>query len=214
VKSEKWDPYCRWTRSLGADDTVITFNYDRVLEFTEPPKATVIIDDESFKRAARLQHCRIFKLHGSVDWKKTPDGIVPTKDPLFALKCDAGEIAIATPGPTKADHSDTKPLDGLWSIAMESISAADRVVFVGYRFPPTDAIARQRILDAIRGASRQLECRVVLGQSTNDEQRINGLLQFALQAREGWPGRVVQGAVYVEPMFAEDFFGVVRRDLL
>jgi hypothetical protein len=172
VRQERWRPFRRWALSLTPEDTIVSFNYDLVLEKlgrwrTERAPGVVSpihvvhpchnLDPKQFEGATR-----ILKLHGSVDWKKTKKSVqlaggetitrvtvTVGKDEWHALDCADEELAIATPGPSK--ELESLEFESIWGLAMVAIRAADVVALLGYSFPATDAFAKTVLLDAIGG---------------------------------------------------------------
>ena len=137
------------------------------------------------------------------------------------------EVALATPGPTKHEAADE--LEVLWNTAIERLEEADVVVFVGFRFPPSDARARKRLLSALAtnhyGKGHHLSLHVVLGQDRSDPRivRLERLLTDTMDrgARMAAslppsdinttiirPAHVRTYRLTVHPLFAEDFFTV------
>src|ERR1019366_4586399 len=203
VLREQWEPFVAWAcKSLTSNDTVITFNYDLVVEKLAEQR------DEFLRRVKRDVHSLkvllpghlddanewsgsvpLLKLHGSVDWckhygRKGGDMDIVRTEPFFALDGPPEDIAIATPGPTKRQEADG--FKGLWDLAFDALKRADVIVFLGYRFPETDAYARATLLRAIgeNGAkgnsetSKQLSLHVFLGNgdtSTPDAARLESL---------------------------------------
>jgi hypothetical protein len=234
--SERVLPYMRWIKHLIAPgDTIVSFNYDRLVEILDAANGARVVhtwlpntDDADEPGVATL-----LKLHGSVDWKKDPRGYIRKDDPRFAMFGGDRELAIATPGPGKLSES-SQTFRGLWTRAGQELSTADAIVFIGYRFPETDAHARGELLqkigantvDAGTGERKLLPIHVVLGNSTDSERhsaRLSSLLEFVCRAA----GRVTTSAggaptvscpyfsISRHPLFAQDFLSVVRRkDLL
>jgi hypothetical protein len=102
---------------------------------------------------------------------------------------------------------------------------ADAIVFVGYRFPPTDAEARKKLLSAIEGNNKgaprhHLKVHIVLGPKLSDDvERLHGLIEAVLlraKRTQGSPvgrgGRTFE--IHAHRMFAEDFFTVWSQTLL
>lgn len=189
LHSEKWIPYETWWQRLTPDrkHTIITFNYDLVIErlALSIPKLAVV--EPSGVAAAPLNSIPLLKLHGSVDWKR----VAVTGGPVqyrtgqsddFAVTCDDNELAIATPGLTK--RAMVGGFGALWQQAEAELIAADAIVFVGYRFPPTDSEALSRLLGAIgRNQKLYLALHTVLGPKKSDDiARLHSLLHYA--ARE------------------------------
>jgi hypothetical protein len=197
-KSERWEPYRTWRdvlRSGNDEHTVVTFNYDLVLE-------TLGLDDwVRLPATASDRGSCILKLHGSVNWRKARDGFGVETDPHFVATCPVEQLAIAPPGPSKSTIA--QDFEPLWKVAEQRLQQANSVFFVGYRFPPTDATARRRILMAIPGARCGLN--IVLGPSdpNGDIARLRGLLKF----------RAPDVEARVHPMWAQDFLSVLPTGL-
>lgn len=214
--SELWAPYLRFGRTLvKAGDSVLTFNYDLVCEVLERWSFLEIVDPSSV--TAQLGKPPVFKLHGSVSWKKNA---ATTNAPLsfslaapdFAMTCADDELGLAAPGAAKIVF--TAGLSQLWDSAMAAISRAEAIVFLGYRFPPTDSMARMRILQAIEeNVEDELRCHVILGQSSADWERLTGLLEFAGQRRFDRCAKEIR-RIKVHRMNAEDFCSVAPRTAL
>src|SRR5262249_26780425 len=124
----------------------------------------------------------VLKLHGSVDWTASGDTHERVRA-IEALTQPAGKVpAIATPGRSKAPDGNP-PFPLLWQKAEKALSQAQWVVFVGYRFPPTDAVAKFRLLKALREDLAPFMRRydTVLGASidSEDSRRLHTLLMSA-----------------------------------
>jgi hypothetical protein len=201
-ESERWEPFRRWRGILRAHQspdlhTIITFNYDRVLEVLGF-RDWVLLPDES---ATLADH--VLKMHGSVDWKRTETGFERQPDEHFAATCRPEELAIAPPGPSKAEM--TKKLEPLWNLAEQRLKVANAVCFLGYRFPETDATARRRLLAALP-TGHSAQAHVVLGPNVHhpDVERLQGLLRYRLN----------EYRITVHPMFAQDFLSVFDPEML
>lgn len=223
--SETWQPYHDWSDALTAGDTVVTFNYDTVLENLDKGlRAPVPPGPGPTDRGPFA-----LKLHGSVRWRHVggpgSQEFEATGHDDFAVQCgDASELSLATPGASKRLLAGD--LGVLWARAENAIHDADAVVFIGYRFPPTDALARSRILRALSGNTKsRLGVHVVLGPNTHepDVVRLEAMLKFALRrAGREEAGTVPPRAgpvrheflVHVHPLWAQDFLTVWDRDLL
>jgi hypothetical protein len=235
-RSERWQPYRTWLRSLRPSDTIVTFNYDRVIETLcdaqdadashnrgSPSCVMPLVPSRMDDPGVWSGCCPLLKLHGSVDWKRTTQPPNPralfeaTADPVFALTCEDEEIAIATPGPSKFEAS--REFVDVWSVAESALSRADAIVFVGYRFPETDADAREKLLQSIgANRARHLAIHIVLGHLGHDSIRLRALLRYVA----GRNGRDESGPryqtpnflVHSHPLFAQDFFSVLDREEL
>ena len=199
VNSEKWEPYRDWARTLDGNDSVVTFNYDCIPDLlaeqhpsnlcvappdTEPFKATLV----SAKNAN--QAC-VLKVHGSLDWGRDDKRVFKAKKKDGSPNRDASllwnsndEFAIGVPGPSKRDLI-AQALQHIWDEAMARIGSADIVVLLGYRFPPTDSMARLGVLRAIRdNKAEMLRVVTVLGPNNPDEPRLKHLLESALDSSQ------------------------------
>jgi hypothetical protein len=218
--SERWSPYRRWVEQLVApEDVIITFNYDLVVETIRG----------FVKRPSSGSEATLLKLHGSVDWVlegvagQTPQdsGVIRRLSPNYVLE-DPAEPAIAAPGPSKQRFS-RGVFRKYWEEALDSLKSASAIVFIGYRFPPTDAEARERLLDAIRNNPNQyLPIHTVLGPKTasDDSCRLHGLLEHALSSKRRVvpPDLIADNlaprlcyTIHQQPLWAEDFLSVIER---
>jgi hypothetical protein len=81
VRYERWDPYVSWARQLQDDDTVISFNYDRVVEVAAT-RAGRVVDPRLGSESSLSRGITLLKLHGSIDWSTDSEGRVTlTNDP-------------------------------------------------------------------------------------------------------------------------------------
>jgi hypothetical protein len=221
LSTERWNPYRRWAETMSTPTKVITFNYDMVLE--KLCAAGVGQFSVALPRQAQPGGVEVLKLHGSVDWSLsggTSPAFTATGDDEFPLKCaDPDQLVIASPGPTKRRVATA--LSALWSTAEAALEEAQAVVFVGYRFPPSDPDARHRLLAALaRNQQPYLAIHTVLGTDVNgeDSRRLRHLLLDSMRKdhrevaqkkdrhKSSPPHRynLVQ-----HPMRAEDFIGLM-----
>jgi hypothetical protein len=206
---ERWLPYATWGWNLTAADTMITFNYDRLLENLReeltraaangaewdhgPPLRVVEVPADLSRPGA----VKVLKVHGSVDWLLDGAGGFRVARGNPWLTADELDLAIGTPGPGKL-HAATGPFAWLWKAACEAIRAAKEVILVGYRFPETDSFARNQILDALRDSSVE-QVQVVLGPHSPDAPRVQSLIRMTRPAK-----------VVTRPLWSQDFLDVWR----
>jgi len=148
--------------SLKATDSIISFNWDTIADFTlQKTKLPIYTGylDLMTKEPLRVReyHDRpvLLKLHGSLNWMVCPN----RECPLFgkvrlavkgrklqrwigAQKCprcgnDHGEPFIVPPTSQKFIRRGTF-LHKLWLIARDKLLKCKRLIFVGYSFPATD----------------------------------------------------------------------------
>jgi hypothetical protein len=193
INAEAWQPYRYWAKRLERSDTILTFNYDLVLEkLGRDPQVrnlgdeTVVWPKQNMARVVPSGTCHVYKLHGSADWAF--DDKHPTHPFLQFGSLDGFNFndgyrpLIATPGATKQAFCSDR-LDDLWGAAAERLREADVVVFMGYRFPPSDSYARTRLLGALSENKKPyVRVHTVLGPNLNepDSVRLVALLRQAL----------------------------------
>jgi hypothetical protein len=142
VLPDAWIPYLDWDRILGSRDTIVSFNYDLVVE-------------EAAKRTEN-DAPNLIKLHGTV-----PDA--------EKLKIRVGQGSaidtIATPGPNKV-VARNEHLAQQWADAEKALKNADRLVVLGYSFSAADASASALVLKASAAA----KVTIVLGKDPIGEE--------------------------------------------
>jgi hypothetical protein len=209
LTSEGWDPYRRWAQRIETDDTVISFNYDLVVEkamaqIGHDARLQVVFPGDE-RDASRVS---LLKLHGSVDWRCSGSKYTREREDFALIGVD-GEIVIGSPGPDK--RKTTKNLDWLWKKAEVALQEASAVVFLGYRFPATDSEARRRLLNAIgSNKARGLVLHTVLGPHKEDGATVclQRMLEWVGETRPGAPGVTMVGSrcqVAVHPLWVQDF---------
>jgi hypothetical protein len=224
TSSERWRPYVGWARSLDPADTIITFNYDRVVEMAAQA-AKRQLDIVAGNQQPREGSSRLLKMHGSVDWRCQKQEYVLVDDPEHAVKCAPDEIGIASPGPSKLTLSEQ--WKGLWQGAERALREADAIVFAGYRFPPTDSFSRERLLGAVMQnvGPHHVAVHTVLGPETDGQhaRRLRGMLLYALGRAKRSPfpgGRLPQSSppkfytFQSQPLYAEDFLSLMQRSTI
>ena len=192
---ERWRPYEEWVRGLQPHkDTVICFNYDRVLETLEgrvhgalksllpsecpnPPS-----DDLNWNCVP------VLKLHGSVDWRKSGPACPIVREDAHKLLISTSETPfIAAPGRSKQEAvNEFRPL---WDLARHHLRQADVLVVLGYGFPASDAMARTEIQMAFRGGNpkgRVKRVDFVLGPYVDrpESRRVHALLETSTDGRQ------------------------------
>ncbi len=190
-KEEIWHPYRKWASSLDPQwDTVISFNYDRVLEelaadhksklkILLPCECPKVPDDQT---KPPLDVVPVLKLHGSVDWKKNDSEEIVQGDWKAILADENASPFIAAPGRSKQDAVEEQ-LVPLWEQAKRALKEAQALVVLGYGFPTTDTKARTEIQTAfaaqpiVLDTTRRID--VVLGPDTNrpEARRVESLLE-------------------------------------
>ena len=156
---ESWKPYERWAKDLLlSQDTIVSFNYDRAVEWVAGERVWTLLPDEEAQEWERVlnqsKSALLLKLHGSVTWMQNQAEKVVEYDATKVREfirsgTDASRLVIGIPGPGKSSLS-TQILKPLWNKARMAIETADAVVIVGYRMPDTDGHAMEMITNSIR----------------------------------------------------------------
>jgi hypothetical protein len=126
-------------------NTVITFNYDLLLEeslfrLAVPFAYNVSSPDVEFDSTAKAQDVRadafrILKLHGSLNWAETGSGSV-------VVYGDYQRVRAAMLRPLLVPPTWHKSFNGaflrVWDAAMAALAAATRIILIGFSIPPND----------------------------------------------------------------------------
>jgi hypothetical protein len=166
----------------------------------------------------------VYKLHGSVNWLVDPQGAIGVAPPLEILERDLLPVIVRSPRQGRR-RSFTRTGHSLRSgrTPSKANAEADTVVFVGYRFPPSDSEARGRLLSAIGGAAQpHIKVHTVLGPRTSEDDsvRLQALLESTLRALrssvdEPRPKKSnLKFHVEVHPLYTQDFLSVLYPGML
>jgi hypothetical protein len=198
---ERWRPYKDWVNELTPVDTILTFNYDVVLEVMRQHIQNKIgfvtpTQNNTIHAIRQRQLAPVLKLHGSTHWYHDQDGKfndAPCDKRPPALGNPAFNPIMGFPGPGKLDMCE-KLLSPLWTEGTKAIKEAEEVIFIGYRFPPSDSYSREQLLDALhKGNPRKVI--TVLGTNSPDTPRLSYLLDRVLRRGVHQPAEA----------YAEDF---------
>lgn len=182
--SERWEPYVNWASLLDEGDTIITFNYDDVPDYLigdgKRNKLKVIRPTKVAEYRQNPQGIvPVIKMHGATSWTLTKDNLPDTGSrtlgaiPLCLTDTNI-EPLIGLPGPLKLSHSKDHFAE-LWKLALEAIEETSTLVFIGYRFPPTDFYAQSELLNAIARNNTFKELEIVLGAPSDISRRMENL---------------------------------------
>jgi len=239
LRGESWDPYLRFKNALvGAPDAIITFNYDIVLERMnlngEMDNFGLHTVRHPYDPRYEGPKVPIYKLHGSANWIQKGDdrdtfGTVGRLSALMAPEMKGFRPLIAAPGATKKLMC-KGAFEQIWDDAKRELMLADVVVFIGYRFPPSDSHARSEILGAlVENDAPYLRIHTVLGPNLNepDTVRLTNLLHHTMRRSGKQHNDDPQGIVnqqeaqkqhvydlVQQPLWAEDFLSVADDEEL
>lgn len=205
-ESERWEPYDKWFKSLYQLDTVITTNYDLVLEklyerrFNHPMRDP---GDTSATWKRKPTFARVCKLHGSCDWHMKDGALTPGSVELRDLL--QYDVAIGTPGLGKRKLAAHENLETQWAVAKDAIQNANCVSIVGYSLPETDNDLRMMLLDSINAAANNnlKVVNIILGARSERGYRAQSILRQAVRNRQNIP-------VNLPPVYAQDFLPYYR----
>jgi len=159
-------------RNVRAGDTLITFNYDTVVEESMPndvhwtPRDGYGVDasgithnwakswlgDHKLDSTARSK-VELLKLHGSVNWVLYRTGKVRLKPRPYVVRSRMGKptfdkAAVLPPGWHKRVNKN--PYRALWRKARLRLEKCAAIAVIGYSLPETDLIAHALFLEASR----------------------------------------------------------------
>lgn len=131
-----------------AKNTIITFNYDMVLEeslkqwgekvwYGFDPDDVELDDLEHYSPTKTEETISIFKIHGSINWTHPEDPerlvrVCGSYSDIVALK----KPVILVPPTWKKGM--TGGLNTVWNEAVDALSKATRIVIIGFSLPATD----------------------------------------------------------------------------
>jgi hypothetical protein len=212
--SERWKPYDLWFRRLGKNDTIITLNYDLLVETVasrgnrafpggelKTREDLLLVDELLNQNENHSDLPMLCKLHGSVDW-------IELNGRAFAKRYNVYDYfeglppLLGTPGTGKVGLSKGS-LDKVWLTALDRIRSAHVISIVGYSLPGTDNDFRIKLLDSITGTYGNLKAiNIVLGPPTPDSQRARAILE---QATRLFAPDDHRPTVNLLPIYAQDY---------
>jgi hypothetical protein len=176
-------------RKAGRDCSVITFNYDVALERSLARAGKWDVGDGygyEFLTCRPVSALSVLKLHGSVNWFKSPISEVPPpvmflRD-LALLGCDEPKDPRVAGNGMGVDNSGAFILpdqkkkfywaafwEPLWKSASERLRVADEVFIHGYSMPAADARAKQLLFGSIdKSAKISVHCRSTSNRIAED----------------------------------------------
>lgn len=217
--SERWIPYMEWFRGLGKSDTIISLNYDLLVETAATktdrafPGRNFIakedvrsVDDFLAQNMEHLTLPLLCKLHGSVDWVLRNDTAFVKRYSIYDY-FEGLPPLLGTPGAGKRSLSGGC-LKKVWSTAVERLREAHVISIVGCSLPETDNDFRIKLLDSIIKSTGNLKViNIVLGQPTPHSQRARAILEQAIKLNN-LVGKSIK--VKLLPIYAQDYLPYYR----
>lgn len=189
-------------------DTLVTFNYDTVIEESIPkghpwtPRDGYGINASGIRstwvkgwlkrrglRAAPKSQVLLLKLHGSINWVLYSTGQVRLKPRPYVVRAHNGEptfdkAALLPPGWHK--RVDKNPYRSIWQKARSALERCQTLAVIGYSLPETDLIAQALFAEASRMRARRkkyLKQLHVADVRDVTKNRLTELFRPALEAR-------------------------------
>jgi len=159
------------TRNLTAGDTVVTFNYDVIIEESFEtaefwtPLGGYGEDVHGHKldwarkwfdtrgKTSKKSKILLLKLHGSLNWVLYRNKQVRIKPRPYVVRTRNGnpvrdKSSILPPGWNK--QIDKNPYNDLWRLTRLRLEKCKSLVIIGYSLPETDLLARGLIAEVVR----------------------------------------------------------------
>jgi len=162
-------------RHLRAGDTLITFNYDTVIEESWPELApgwrprdgyglSAAGSTHDWARAWKDAHpnsvtpsrVALLKLHGSINWTLYPTREVRLKDRPYVVRSGiVDKCSVLPPGWHKQIH--VNPYRTLWRQARLRLESCSALAIIGYSLPEADVLAKALFAEVsrLRAARKQ-----------------------------------------------------------
>lgn len=199
AREERCSYHRRIVECLRPRDTIISFNYDCVVDDALRawasgawsakhgycfPKPARVVGHEAWD-AARAPHqtnatINLLKLHGSLNWRPLPpddDAEIQLREKPYKQK-GSKEYELVPPE-NKKHLEDRKVLMQLWGAAERAIRSAKTICFVGFSFTPTDLHVDSLFRMAL-GGSTQLEQVVIVNPSPEHRRAIRAVCRAQL----------------------------------
>jgi hypothetical protein len=200
----------------GRRDTVITFNYDMLVEkalrnlsvpFHYGFKKYAPDFDDSFvvPKGPRTESVPVLKLHGSVNWAVSDKGLG-----IYGDYTDVRKLPLAGPMlvPPTWNKSIGPALSDVWDSAVGALRTATRIVVIGYSIPVNDNDFKYLLATGLQENVSLRKIIFVNPDSVGISNRLPNLLRPELNSR----------IVEIIPSDTASFFGMQRarieRDLV
>ncbi len=195
---EGWLCYDRWSRSLAAEDVIISFNYDELVEqvFLRNKRRLRVPNPRRGEVPERYEGDQLLlKLHGGVSVRDT---ILHPPEPDSIANLQRNPAMIAVPGRSKSDSCMTE-YDALWELAGQALRNCESLSIVGYSCPPSDEMAKALLIDGLAANRNTPSVDLVLGYDTAAATRLAALLDGLAPVRN-------------TNLFAQDYLSLCGRN--
>lgn len=187
-------------RSLRAGDTVLSFNYDCIMDCAlrdysakkwnanEGYGATVQggaehWHDHSGRGRVAANTIKLLKVHGSLNWRRTESdtGDIKLREDAYE-DGDRSSNEIVPPVWNKRISHD-KILANIWKTARDSLRTGPVLVVVGYSVPETDLLSQVLLRVATSESGKNLSHLISINPDPAAHQKLRDVLQQALTAK-------------------------------
>lgn len=228
--SKKDSPVCEHhaavARALEPRDTIISFNYDCVMDHAlrrtaegrwsarygySLPNPYRVVGSEHWDAdqapVGSNSTINLLKLHGSINWQlpraeRSEDSPIRLKQRLYQQN-GTPQFTIIPPEFVK-NIGDDRNFKALWRNAERAIRHAEVVALVGFSFTPTDLHVDSLFRIAQAGGNNKLRSLVIANPSQLDRRRIRAVFSKSLQR-----GRIVRQYATLEDLAARIDSGVL-----
>lgn len=155
-KVERGD-YNDFINHINSEDTIITFNWDLLLDRIIKQKEQYIktqslifdeMDAITFNRTFELKYLSekgfYLKLHGSIDWKYCANNNCGANNKVIITendrcgRCFKRLNRLIIPPIINKQYKNYPFIEKMWTLASIQLESAEKIVIWGYRLPPTD----------------------------------------------------------------------------
>lgn len=188
-------------QNLNAKDTVISFNYDCVLDhalrkhgagkwatrhgYTFPSAYALegaAAWDADPPATASTRSIHLLKLHGSINWQLPPEGSAKPIKIKRRLHSQRGTPEFTVIPPVWNKNATNDPIfKELWRNAERAVRLAKHIAVVGFSFTPTDLHVESLFRVALAGGN--LRTLVIANPSSDDRRRIRTVFAKALEKK-------------------------------
>ena len=189
------DYHRKLAAALKAGDTVVSFNYDCIMDSALHSAAGKSWNAESgyvvpitagagewhdHSGSGRLARTpiRLLKVHGSLNWKREQTGSIQLRsDPYEAGRRPANEIV---PPVWNKRVSEDEQMARVWKAARSSLRAGPILVVIGYSVPDTDLLSQVLLRVATSEGNRTLTHLIIVNPDPDAGHKLMSVLQRAL----------------------------------
>jgi len=164
----------------GYSDTIITFNYDLVLEeslaYLKIRPNYCIQNVEYNSMIPTTDAPRVIKVHGSVNWYDSGHGHLTVVDDPKELLTTPGKMPLLLP-PTWSKTTQSRISVQSWGAAVSALEKAHRIFLIGYSIPEGDAYFKYMLAAGLRN-NCSLRQFLVINPAKHIENAVKSILDY------------------------------------